>query len=146
MGRILGIDYGSRRIGIARSDGTGTIALPLKTLAVVSEEDAERQVVSLCAECEADAMVLGLPLNMNGTHGPQAQRVEAFAERLRAATGRPVHLMDERLSSSLVERTLIEADVSRGKRKGVIDKLAAQSILQGYLDAQAAAAGPADDD
>lgn len=145
MGRILGIDYGSRRVGIAQSDPTGTIALPLKTLAVESDDDAERQIVALCAELKPDAVVLGLPLNMNGSHGPQAQRVEAFAERLRAAAARPVHLVDERLSSSFVERALIEADVSRAKRKGVIDKLAAQSILQGYLDARTPFAGPPDD-
>jgi len=135
--RMLGIDYGERRVGVAISDPFGDIALGVCTLAVTGMKDAVAKVSDLCREREVGKVVLGLPLNMDGSSGAMVERVEQFATRLTESTGLPVVMLDERLSSALVERTLLDADMSRRKRKGVIDKLAAQVILQGYLDRQA---------
>jgi putative Holliday junction resolvase len=136
MGRILGIDYGTRRIGMAVSDEAGMLATPLCTAEVRSAPEAVAAVCRVAKEKAAVRIVVGLPLNMDGTKGPMAQEAEAFAQRLAERSGLPVDLSDERLSSGLVERTLLEADLSRGRRKEVRDKLAAQVILQGYLDAK----------
>ena len=136
MARILGLDHGERRLGFALSDPTGMLATPLRVVHVTGEGDALRAVVDVCRETGAAALVIGLPRNMNGTLGPAAEKVARFIERLQGALTIPIHTWDERLSSRLVERVLIDADVSRAKRKGVIDKLAAQVILQAYLDAQ----------
>lgn len=136
MARLLGIDYGTRRIGVAVSDETGQIALPL---CVLDGRDAERaigEIEKLCREKTAETLVIGLPVNMNGTRGPSAEAAARFGERLRARTGRQVAYWDERWSTRGAERVLIEADVSRARRKTVVDKLAAQLMLQNYLDAQ----------
>ena len=132
--RTLGIDYGERRVGVAISDPLGSIALGLETVTVKSLRDAVTKVSEICREKEASTVVVGLPLNMNGTRGPMVERVERFVAELADAVGIPVVTYDERLSSAMVERTLLDADMSRGKRKGVRDMLAAQVILQGYLD------------
>ena len=137
MNGLLGVDYGHRRLGLAAGDAAGIVATALRTVPVRSVDDAVAAVVAACAETEAEGVVIGLPLNMNGTRGPMARQVEAFAERLRGRLDIPVELWDERLSSSLVERTLLDADLSRRKRKAVRDKLAAQVILQSFLDARA---------
>jgi len=132
--RTLGIDYDERRVGVAISDPLGSIALGLETVTVTSLRDAVTKVSEICREKEASTVVVGLPLNMNGTRGPMVERVERFVAELADAVGIPVVTYDERLSSAMVERTLLDADMSRGKRKGVRDMLAAQVILQGYLD------------
>jgi len=132
--RSLGIDYGVRRVGVAISDPLNSIAMGVATLQVKSMKDAVTKVSEICHEKNASTIVVGLPLNMNGTIGPMAEKVERFVEQLREVTGIEVVTSDERLSSAMAERTLLEADMSRQKRKGVIDKLAAQVILQGYLD------------
>lgn len=131
---ILGIDYGSKRVGFAISDPSLTMALTLRVVEVRGEEDALKQAAAISREVEADTVVVGLPLNMNGTRGPMAEKMEAFAQRLRALVTVPVEMEDERLSTSAAEHALIEADVSRSRRKHLRDKLAAQVILQGYLD------------
>jgi len=136
MNGLLGVDFGHRRLGLAAGDAAGIVATPLRTVGVRSVQEAVAAVVEACADTEAEGVVVGLPLNMDGTRGPMARQVEAFVERLRSRLAIPVETWDERLSSSLVERTLLDADVSRRKRKTVRDKLAAQVILQSYLDAQ----------
>lgn len=134
--RILGIDYGERRVGVAISDPFGDIALGVETIEVTSLKDAVAKVCNTCREKDVATVVVGLPLNMDGTRGPMVDRVERFVSELTEASGLPVETYDERLSSAMVERTLLDADMSRSKRKGVRDKLAAQVILQGYLDRQ----------
>jgi putative Holliday junction resolvase len=136
---ILGIDYGSRRIGVAVSDATGTIALPLKILDVKSVAQAVEKVAAVVAERSAEQVVVGLPLNMNGTEGEMATAARCFAEALEEAIAAHVTLFDERLSTMEIERVLLDADLSRNKRKGVRDKLAARVILQAWMDAQAPA-------
>jgi putative Holliday junction resolvase len=136
---ILGIDYGSRRIGVAVSDATGSIALPLKILDVKSVAQAVEKVAAVVAERSAEQVVVGLPLNMNGTEGEMATAARCFAEALEEAIAAHVTLFDERLSTMEIERVLLDADLSRNKRKGVRDKLAARVILQAWMDAQAPA-------
>ncbi len=132
--RVLGIDYGERRVGIAVSDPSGTIALPLTMLDRHTCGDLTEAVVGQVTATGAVAIVVGLPLNMNGTHGPMAEAAQAFADGLRCRLGIPVLTYDERLSSCEVERVLLAADMSRKRRRDVRDKLAAQVILQAYLD------------
>jgi len=136
QGRWLGVDYGDRRVGLAVSNAMAMLATPLSVEHVSDDDEAVAVVARRCAAEGAVGIVVGLPLNMNGSHGPMAQRATAFAERLKTRAGVPVHLWDERLSTSLVERALLEGDMTRQKRKRVRDKLAAQVILQSYLDAQ----------
>jgi len=136
MGRWLGVDYGEKRVGLAISDESGILATPLRIADVLSPKQAARAVREACAEIEAVGIVVGLPLNMNGTIGFKAEEVNVFCERLRRSVNVPVETWDERLSTSMVERVLLDADMSRGKRRKVRDKLAAQVILQGWLDAK----------
>lgn len=137
MARLLGVDLGEKRVGLAVSDPAGILATPLRVLEVTSPRDAAAQVQAACGEAGAEGIVLGLPRNMDGTEGPKAREARAFATALESQSGLKVTLWDERLSTSLVERSLLEADVSRRRRRDVRDKLAAQVILQSYLDAQA---------
>lgn len=132
--RILGIDYGDVRIGLAISDLTGMIA---QSLGVIQGRDEEKRLSELDAymkEYKPEAVVLGYPLNMNGTKGERAERSEAFAKVLEEKYSVKVVLWDERLSSMAAHRTLEEAGISGKKRKGKVDPLAAAFILQGYLD------------
>jgi len=135
MPRTLGVDYGERRVGLAISDELGMMALPLDILLVQSSRQVIGDVLRLCHEKQVAAIVVGLPLNMDGSRGPAAEAVERFVLELRRQGDRPVEVWDERMSSRQVERMLIDSDVSRSKRKGIVDKLAAQVILQSYLDA-----------
>lgn len=134
MSRILGIDYGTKRVGIAISDAMAMIATPVSVESVSSMDEAIAVVMRIARERGVVKVVVGLPINMDGTLGPMALEAREFSDRLRARCGLPVESTDERLSTSLVERMLVSADVSRGRRKEVRDKLAAQVILQGYLD------------
>lgn len=145
MARILGIDYGVRRVGVAASDLTGTIAMPRVVLTVRDPEDALRQVLAACREAGAERVVVGLPLNMDGSRGEAVERVEQFVARLRAALPVPVDTWDERLSTSSAERSLLEADLSRRRRREVVDKIAAQVILQSFLDSRAPPLEPGDE-
>lgn len=132
--RILGIDYGDVRIGLAVSDLTGMIA---QSVGVISGRDEEKRLTELdkyMKQFEPETVVLGYPLNMNGTKGERAEKSEAFADVLREKYGVKVVLWDERLSSMAAHRTLEEAGISGKKRKGKVDPLAAAFILQGYLD------------
>ena len=134
MERILGLDLGSKNIGIALSDPLKITSQGLTTLKRISRAKDLSQLRELVREHDVREGVVGLPLNMDGSLGPQAEKVTREAERLRSELGIPVILWDERLTTVEAERTLLQADVSRSKRKKVIDKLAAQIILQGYLD------------
>ncbi len=137
MSRFLGVDLGSRRIGIAASDPTGTVASPLLTLLHRGPRDAVDRIAALCREHEIAGVVVGWPRNMDGTSGPAAGRAEAFARALRRAASVPVELWDERLTTVQAERALIEGAVRRVERRTVRDRVAAALILQGYLDARA---------
>ena len=130
------MDYGLRRVGIAVSDSLGVVATPDCKLDVLSMADAVAQTVVRIGEKDIAKVVVGLPLNMNGTKGELALSAEKFAGKLAESCGLEVVLWDERLSSKEAERVLIQADTSRKKRKQVIDKMAAQIMLQSYLDAQ----------
>jgi putative Holliday junction resolvase len=137
MPRILGVDYGERRVGCAVSDEDAVVALPVRTLEVRGDEAAADFVLALCREKEATRIVVGLPVNMDGNLGPMAVRTQAFVDRLRSRTTLPVETWDERLTTQAAERVLLSADMSRARRKNVRDRIAAQFILQGYLDARA---------
>ena len=133
-GKLLGLDLGTKTIGVAISDGMRYSATPLETIKRTKfTGDAERLKV-LIAENAAVGIVLGLPLNMDGSEGPRAQSTRAFALNLLQRIAIPIVFWDERLSTSAVTRTLIEADVRRDKRAEVVDKLAASYILQGALE------------
>ncbi len=134
MERILGLDVGDRTIGVAVSDPLGWTAQGVKTIRRKSKKEDFQELEELMKEYNIKKIVVGLPKNMNGTLGPQGEKTEAFGEKLKNKYGLPVILWDERLSTRAAERTLIEGDVSRRKRKGIIDKMAAIHILQGYLD------------
>jgi len=134
--RIIGLDIGSRRIGVAVSDELGLTAQTLTTLeSKTPEQDVER-IAGIVKEQKATEIVVGIPYNMDGTEGPQARKVRAIMRLINHFIKLPLHEWDERLSTVAAERTLLEADLSRSKRRKVIDKLAAAIILQGYLDSQ----------
>ena len=132
--RIMGLDVGTHTIGIAISDELGLTAQGLKTLKRKSMEEDFREITTLIGQFEINKVVVGLPKNMNGTLGKQAGIVLKWTEVLSDRIQVPVVTWDERLSTVGASRILLEADLSRKKRKKVIDKLAAVLILQGYLD------------
>ena len=134
--RILGIDYGSKRIGLAISDETGTVALPLEYLEAGSYDAVCREIVRIATERGAGRIVVGVPVRMDTTSSPQTESTLEFLAALRRTTTLPVDRWDERLTSVQAERALLEGNVSRRKRKEHIDKLAAQLMLQSYLDAR----------
>jgi putative Holliday junction resolvase len=136
MARRMGIDYGVKRMGIAVCDPAEMFATPLCVVPVRGDAHAIDEVKRLIEQTGAESLVVGLPINMNNTRGPMAERAEAFAAKLREATGLPVDLWDERLTTSAAERALIEGDVRRDKRKNIIDMLAAQGILQSFMDSR----------
>jgi putative holliday junction resolvase len=133
-GALIGLDLGTKTIGVAASDPDRRVAAPVETIARKRFTlDAER-IAALAAERHAVGYVLGLPVNMDGSEGPHAQATRAFARNFAKLTELPIALWDERLSTAAVERALIAADASRAKRKAVIDQHAAAYILQGALD------------
>ena len=132
--RIMALDVGSRTIGIACSDALLMTAQGIETIRRTSLENDFNRLRELISEYEVHELVVGMPKNMNGTKGGRAEKTEEFVEKMKAVIDLPVTFWDERLSTVMAERQLIAADVSRKKRKGVIDKMAAVVILQGYLD------------
>jgi len=141
-GALIGLDLGTKTIGVAVSDPDRRLATGVTTIARRTfSADAER-VLTLAAERQAVGFILGLPINMDGSEGPRAQSTRAFARNLAGRTPLPIALWDERLSTAAVERELIAADVSRAKRKAVIDQHAAAFILQGALDRLARLSSP----
>lgn len=133
-GKLLGLDLGIKTIGVAVSDGLRYSATPLETIRRTRFTADATRILELIAENDAVGIVLGLPLNMDGSEGPRAQSTRAFARNLAQKTPVPIVFWDERLSTSAVTRMMIEADVRRDKRAAVVDKLAASYILQGALD------------
>ena len=134
--RILGIDYGSKRLGLSLSDQDAILASPLPVHVRTTPTDDLKFLEALAREKGVGEIVLGLPLNMNGSQGEMAQAVQGFAGELQRECNVPIVLFDERLTTSEAERVLVQADVSRKKRKSLRDGLAAVLILQGYLDSQ----------
>ncbi|MGI5911932.1 MAG: Holliday junction resolvase RuvX [Syntrophomonadaceae bacterium] len=132
--RILGLDIGEKRIGIAISDPLGWTAQGHSVLHRQDLDTDLRHIKEIYKEFKVDKIVLGLPRNMNGSLGAKALEIQEFGELLAGKLAAEVEYWDERLSTQSAERILIEADVSRRRRKQVIDKLAAVNILQGYLD------------
>jgi putative Holliday junction resolvase len=133
-GKLLGLDLGTKTIGVAISDGMRYSATPLETIRRQKFTADAQRLIELVAENDAVGIVLGLPLNMDGSEGPRAQSTRAFGRNLGQKVAVPIVFWDERLSTSAVTRTLIEADVRREKRAEVVDKLAASYILQGALE------------
>lgn len=132
--RIMSLDVGSRTIGIACSDALLMTAQGIETIRRTSLEKDFNRLQELIAEYEVHELVVGMPKNMNGTKGERTEKTEEFVEKMKEVIDLPVSYWDERLSTVMAERQLIAADVSRKKRKSVIDKMAAVVILQGYLD------------
>jgi len=132
--RILALDHGTKRIGVAVSDETKTIAQPLEYILAEPFADFLARLKKLLVEKEIDLVLIGLPRNMDGSYGPEAQKVEAFVAVLKMAITVPIKTWDERLTSAQANRVLIEAKVRRDKRKEKVDKMAAAILLQSYLD------------
>ncbi|HEY0826696.1 MAG TPA: Holliday junction resolvase RuvX [Bacilli bacterium] len=132
--RIMGLDYGDRKIGIAVSDEMGWTGQGLEVLNRKSPQHDLDRIKDIIEQYGVTEIVVGLPKNMNATIGPRGEICIEFAQTLQQILNIPVHLWDERLTTVSANRTLIEGDVSRKKRKLVVDKLAASLILQGYLD------------
>lgn len=130
----MSLDVGSRTIGIACSDALLMTAQGIETIRRTSLEKDFNRLQELITEYEVHELVVGMPKNMNGTKGERAEKTEEFVEKMKKVIDLPVTYWDERLSTVMAERQLIAADVSRKKRKSVIDKMAAVVILQGYLD------------
>ncbi len=133
--RLLGLDLGEKTIGLALSDTGLTIATPLQTLKRTKFSVDVLTLFALIAEHGVGGLVVGLPLNMDGSEGPSVQSARAFVRNFSAKSEIPIVMWDERLSTAAVTRTLIDADASRKRRKEVVDKMAAAYILQGALDA-----------
>lgn len=133
-GRLIGIDAGTKTLGLALSDVLRTIASPLETIRRRKFSVDKDRLLELAGSHEISGWVLGQPFNMDGSRGPRVQATEAFAKNLAAVSPLPILLWDERLSTVAAERTLIEADASRKRRGQVIDQVAATIILQGALD------------
>ncbi len=136
--RIMGLDVGSRTVGVAISDALGWTAQGIETIQI-NEEEGEfglERIKELVSEYAVTEFVVGVPKNMNNTVGPRGEASEQYKKLLEDTFQLPVKLWDERLTTMAAERMLIEADVSRKKRKKVIDKMAAVMILQGYLDSK----------
>ena len=135
--RILGLDFGSKTVGVAVSDGLLLTAQDVETIERKDENKLRKtcaRIEELIAEYEITEIVLGLPKNMNNTEGERVEKTKAFGEMLERRTGLPVHYWDERLTTVAAEQILMESGVRRENRKAVIDKVAAGLILQGYLD------------
>ncbi|MCQ6278199.1 Holliday junction resolvase RuvX [Bacillus sp. EB600] len=136
--RTLGLDVGSKTVGVALSDELGWTAQGLKTLKINEEKNefGFDEVGEIIKEYDVELVVIGYPKNMNGTIGPRGEASQRYASEIENRFSLPTVLWDERLTTMAAERVLIEADVSRKKRKKVIDKMAAMMILQGYLDSK----------
>jgi putative holliday junction resolvase len=138
--RVLGVDLGSKRIGIAVSDRSGTIASPLTVIQRSGSVARDHQAIAkLVAEEEAEAVVVGLPLNMNGSAGPAAQAAVKEAKALATVVGVPVHTSDERRTTVTADRAMMEAGMNAQARRKVVDKVAAAVLLQHWLDGRGTA-------
>jgi putative Holliday junction resolvase len=133
--RALGIDLGAKRIGVALSDSAGTVATPYEVVPRSGDRARDhRRIAALAAEAEAECLVVGLPRSLDGTNGPAARAALAEADELATATGLPVEMWDERLTTVTADRSLMELDMKAPARRKVIDKVAASVLLQAWLD------------
>lgn len=132
--RILGLDMGSKTIGVAISDPLGWTAQGITTIRRTKRENDLEEIKKLCNDYAVETIVIGLPKNMNGTIGESGERVLEFSKCIQEYTGVKVEMWDERLTTVAAHRAMLEADLSRQKRKKIVDKMAATYILQGYLD------------
>jgi putative Holliday junction resolvase len=139
--RILAVDPGSKRVGLALSDPTGTIAQALATVPAEPVQSLASRLAEIARSHEAERIVVGLPRRMDGTRGPEAVAAGVLADRLRRASGRPVELVDERLTTVAAERSLIAGGVRREKRRQSVDRVAATLLLQAHLDRRRNARG-----
>jgi len=130
-GRVLGLDYGERRIGVALSDLLGLTAQPLT---VLTRKNLLEEIASLVKQHEVTTLVIGLPKHMHGEEGEKAEEARAFGARVAEKTGLPVEFIDERLTTVAVQRMLSETEMSGAKKRAVVDKLAAALILQMWMD------------
>lgn len=138
VGRVLGIDYGEKRIGLALSDPSGVVATPWQVIAAApSQRRTVTRIAALAQEAKAQQVVIGLPLRMDGSDGPAAENVRRFGTRLQAELTIPVRYCDERFSTVTAEQALIAGGTRRQRRKQVVDKLAAQIMLQHFLEMEA---------
>jgi putative pre-16S rRNA nuclease len=141
--RLLGLDVGDKTIGVALSDESATLASGLHTIRRTGLKKDLRELAELARGRDVGAVVVGLPRRLDGSEGPQAQKVRAFVQALQDAVKLPVVTWDERFTTVAAEQALIEGGVSRERRKGLVDKVAAVLILQNYLDYRKAADGEA---
>ena len=132
--RILGLDIGSKTIGVAISDPLGWTAQGVTTIRRTKKESDLEEIKKICKEYSVDTIVIGLPKNMNGSIGESGERVLEFSNQIKEYTGLKVEMWDERLTTVAAHKAMLEADLSRNKRKKIVDKIAAIYILQGYLD------------
>jgi putative Holliday junction resolvase len=136
--RILAVDPGSKRVGLAVSDPTGTIAQALSTVPAEPAATLASRLADIAKAQDAQRIVVGLPLRLNGTHGPEAAAAQRLAHALRQAARLPVEMVDERLTTAAAERSLIAGGVRREKRRLSVDRVAATLLLQGHLDSKRA--------
>jgi putative Holliday junction resolvase len=132
--RILAVDPGSKQVGLAISDPTATIATALSTLQAAPADTLAERIAAAAAERSAEAIIVGLPLRLDGSRGPEAAAAERLATGLRKVSGLPVQMVDERLTTAAAERSLIEGGMRREKRRAAIDRVAAVILLQSHLD------------
>ena len=134
--RVLAVDFGTRRVGMAVSDELGVVARGLPTVNAGSRNSAVQSVARAASDVGAAALLVGLPLNMDGSRGPMAEAAEAFASELNRITGLPVRLWDERLTTVAARRAIRETGSRQGGKKGTVDRMAAVLLLNNYLQAQ----------
>ncbi|HHT36450.1 MAG: Holliday junction resolvase RuvX [Candidatus Wallacebacter cryptica] len=132
--RVLGLDVGEKTVGVAVSDPLGFTAQGLEVIRRTSIEQDLKRLAEIADQYQVERIVVGMPRRTDGSYGPEAEKVEAFAAKLKEAVTVPIVFWDERFSTAAAERILLEGDVSRAKRRRVVDKVAASVILQGYLD------------
>ena len=132
--RVLAVDPGSKRVGVAISDPTGTIAQALVTVDAMPEATLASRLTEIAVQNEATRIIVGLPRRMDGSYGPEAKSARQLADSLRKSSGLPVELVDERLTTVAAERSLIAGGVRRAKRRVTVDRVAAALLLQSHLD------------
>lgn len=132
--RILGLDVGEKTIGVAVCDPLGFTAQGITTIKRVGKNKDLEEINKICKEYSVESIVVGLPKNMNGTIGPSGEKILKFCEFIKEYTNLEIKMWDERLTTVAAHRAMLEADLSRAKRKKIVDKIAATYILQGYLD------------
>lgn len=143
MRRVLGVDFGKARIGVAISDELGMLAHPVETIPGARLEDAAKRIAVIARERDVERVILGMPRHMNGEMGAAADEVKMFADKLRPLLRCPIVLWDERLTTTAANRALRDAGQKTRRTRGIVDQVAAQMILQGFLDSVQTAGGSA---